>query len=180
MEKFMKKERLKIGSSNPARTNIKAIAEMEERALHSRSRMDVAADFITRASGSFQVIFLHGVWFALWILINLNLVPGLEPFDPFPFGLLTMIVSLEAIFLSLFVLLSQNRMNKQADRRAHLDLQVDMLAEQEMTVVLHMLHALCSHFKLKVVDTVEVKELLEMTDISKLARELEKKLPSEK
>jgi uncharacterized membrane protein len=66
-----------------------------------------------------------------------------SPFDPFPFSFLTLVVSLEAIFLSVFVLMSQNRMTRQADKRAHLDLQIYLLAEQELTTILHMLRGLC-------------------------------------
>ena len=97
-----------------------------------------------------------------------------EPFDPFPFSLLTSIVSLEAIFLTLFVLASQNRLTQEADKRAHLDLQIDLLAEQEMTVLLRMLRELCDHFDLK--DTTasnEFRALLERTDVRDLAERVD-------
>jgi uncharacterized membrane protein len=70
------------------------------------------------------------------------------PFDPFPFSLLTSIVSLEAIILTLFVLATQNRLTREADKRAHLDLQVNLLSEQEMTIMLKMLEEPCEHFHL--------------------------------
>ena len=83
-------------------------------------------------------VYFHIVWFGVWILINLGFF-GIEPFDPFPFGLLTMIVSLEAIFLSTFVLISQNRSSAEADRHADLVLQIGLLTEYELTRVLKML-----------------------------------------
>jgi uncharacterized membrane protein len=100
-----------------------------------------------------------------------------KPFDPFPFSLLTSIVSLEAIFLTLFVLASQNRLTGEADKRAHLDLQVNLLAEQEMTVVLRMLKDLCDHFALT--DTTqsdEFRALIKRTDVRDLAERVEQTL----
>ena len=69
----------------------------------------------------------------------------IEPFDPYPFSLLTMIVSLEAIFLSIWILISQNQMTRQADRREHLDLQINLLAEQESTATLRAVHGIAHH-----------------------------------
>jgi uncharacterized membrane protein len=86
-------------------------------------------------------VYFHVIWFGIWIVVNLG-VFGNQPFDPFPFGLLTMIVSLEAIFLATFVLISQNRLSVEADRRADLDLQIDLLAEYELTRILRMLDAI--------------------------------------
>jgi uncharacterized membrane protein len=86
-------------------------------------------------------VYFHAVWFGLWVMLNLGLihVPHITEFDPYPFGLLTMIVSLEAIFLSTFVLISQNRLSEASEKRAELDLQVNLLAEQKATKVLEML-----------------------------------------
>ena len=86
------------------------------------------SDFITTAVAGGPVLIAHVVWFAAWIAINLGMVPGVAPFDRFPFPFLTMVVSLEAIFLALFVLASQNRLSRQTDKREHLDLQIDPLA----------------------------------------------------
>src|SRR4030067_1042926 len=85
--------------------------------------------------------YVHIVWFGAWILLNTGRF-GLVAFDPFPYGLLTMVVSLEAIFLSTFVLISQNRLSAEAERRADLDLHVGMLTEHELTRVLQMLDAI--------------------------------------
>jgi uncharacterized membrane protein len=116
------------------------------------------ADFITRVSGSLLFVFLHVVWFAVWVLANVGFF-GIEPFDPFPFGLLTTIVSLEAIFLSTFVLVSQNRQSAIADRRAQLDLQINLLAEYEVTRLLKLQDAIAKRLKVNECDSKELKEL---------------------
>ncbi|HEY7067307.1 MAG TPA: DUF1003 domain-containing protein [Chloroflexota bacterium] len=108
------------------------------------------ADSITAFAGSLRFVYLHTAWFGLWIVINLGLVAAalgglIQPFDPFPFGLLTMVVSLEAIFLSTFVMISQNRQAEIADHRAELDYQVNVKAEAEIAKLLVLVEALVSH-----------------------------------
>jgi uncharacterized membrane protein len=83
-------------------------------------------------------VYVHILWFGGWILVNTGSF-GVKPFDPFPYGLLTMVVSLEAIFLSTFVLISQNRLGEDAENRANLNLQIALLTENEVTRVLQML-----------------------------------------
>ena len=112
---------------------------MEERYLANRGAADRVADTFAAFSGSMTFVLLHIFIYSAWILINLRLIPLIPAFDPYPFMLLSMVVSLEAIFLSAFVLMKQNRMSKRADSRAHLDLQINLLAEKEMTMVLQML-----------------------------------------
>jgi uncharacterized membrane protein len=102
---------------------------------------DRLADAITSMSGRMVCVYVHIVWFGAWILLNDGRV-GVPPFDAFPYGLLTMIVSLEAIFLSTFVLISQNRLSEEAERRADLDLHIGLMTEHELTRVLQMLHAI--------------------------------------
>ena len=87
------------------------------------------ADQVTTFAGSLKFVYLHSVWFGIWILVNVGLVGVGFKFDPFPFGLLTMIVSLEAIFLSTFVMVSQNRQAKRADLRSQLDFETNLRAE---------------------------------------------------
>ena len=96
------------------------------------------SDEITEFSGSLPFLLFHTVLFIGWITININLIPSIRPFDPFPFGLLTMIVSLEAIFLSIFVLLSQNRQAKIGELREETNLQINMIAEKEITKLIQM------------------------------------------
>jgi uncharacterized membrane protein len=88
-------------------------------------REDRAADKITAFSGSMLFVYLHVIWFAVWIVVNVTSLA----FDPFPFGLLTLIVSLEAIFLSTFVMLSQNRESARSDIRSEIDFETNVLSE---------------------------------------------------
>jgi uncharacterized membrane protein len=101
------------------------------------------------------------------------------PFDPFPYSLLTTIVSLEAIFLTLFVLISQNRMSREADRRAELDLQVNVLAEMEATTTLRILHDIATHLEVKTTASRDLEALLKETRLDEIAKKLEKELPTE-
>lgn len=154
--------------------NVQAIKRWEEAALHSRSRAEQLSDWITSTAAAGSVLFLHFGWFSFWVLANLGIIPGITPFDPFPFPLLTMTVSLEAIFLSLFVLASQKRLSRQSDKRAHLDLQIDLLAEREMTMVLRLLQDIARHLDVKVSVTPEqIRDLVKETDIHKLTNKLD-------
>src|SRR5438094_7130628 len=90
---------------------------------------DRAADRITAFAGSLNFVYLHSVWFGIWVLLNVGAIGGALVFDKFPFGLLTMIVSLEAIFLSTFVMVSQNRQAARADIRSQLDFETNLRAE---------------------------------------------------
>lgn len=121
--------------------NIRTIIDLRVKAQNRRSLQNVIADAITAFSGRMMFVYVHILWFAVWIILNTGLV-GIEAFDPFPYGLLTMIVSLEAIFLSTFVLISQNRISEESERRADLNLQIGLLAEHELTRVLQMLDAI--------------------------------------
>lgn len=121
--------------------NIHTIIHSRHVAANQRTTEERLADAITDFSGRMYFVYFHIVWFGIWILINLDLTP-IKPFDPFPFGLLTMVVSLEAIFLATFVLISQNRISAEADRRADLGLQIGLLTEYELTRVLKMLDAI--------------------------------------
>ncbi|HEX8843054.1 MAG TPA: DUF1003 domain-containing protein [Pyrinomonadaceae bacterium] len=121
--------------------NTAAVIEMQRKITEARTLGGRFADAITDFTGSMAFVFIHAIWFGLWVLLNIGLIsiPHVSEFDPFPFQLLTMIVSLEAIFLSTFVLISQNRLASASEKRAELDLQVNLLAEQKATKVLEML-----------------------------------------
>ena len=114
----------------------------------------------------------HLLFFAAWIATQTGFIPVLPIFDPFPFTFLTFVVSLEAIFLSIFVLISQGRMTLQAERRSHLDLQVNLLAEQESTNALRLLHAIAEH--LNVADLPAEEALEAPTSIRGLINDLDK------
>ena len=154
--------------------NINTIRVWERAALHERSPAERASDRITRAAGSGRMLVFHLIWFAAWIIANAGLIPGVPVFDQFPFPLLTMVVSLEAIFLSLFVLASENRQASHSEKRANLDLQVDMLAEREMTAVLILLQDLVRHLDVKTsISPQTLRDLMQKTDIQKLTHKLE-------
>jgi uncharacterized membrane protein len=160
------------------RKNIRAIADLEERALHQRGAADRLSDAISRKTGSGPFALFHLIGFSLWLLVNMGIVPGIEPFDPYPFNFLTLVVSLEAIFLSVFVLMSQNRLTRQAEKRAHLDLQVNMLAEQELTAILRMVQGLCEKQGVEVLFRDDrLEELVKETDVHTVAAALEDRLP---
>ena len=154
--------------------NIEAIKTWQRASTHQRSRVEHLSDEITRVIAGGPALLFHVVWFGFWILANLELIPGVPAFDPFPFQLLTMTVSLEAIFLSLFVLASQNRMTHEADKRANLDLQINLLAEREMTAVLRLLQDIARHLDVKVSLTGDqISDLVKKTDIQSLADRME-------
>ena len=158
----------------PAARNIEAIAELERQALHERSRLDHFTDAVTAAAGNPIFIVAHAAWFATWIALN---VMRDRPFDPYPFGLLMLIVSLEAIFLSAAVLMTQNRMQRQADKRAHLDLQVNMLAEQELTVMLKMLRGIAERLDVPVeAHEAVVEQLARDTDIVTISSAIDREM----
>src|SRR6202022_102616 len=160
--------------------NIEAIAKLEHEALYGRTPTERASDTIVKFIGSLTFLLLHALLVAAWTLINLNVIPGIKPFDPFPFGILALVVSSESVFLTIFVLISQSRMARQSERRSHLDLQVGMLSEQELTTILQMLQKLCQHVGVNVDSSKqEVQSFSKTTDVHKLASELEEKLPEE-
>lgn len=121
--------------------NIRTIIHLRTKANSDRSLQSRIADMITSFSGRMVFVYIHVVWFGLWILFNTGRF-GIAIFDPYPYGLLTMVVSLEAIFLSTFVLISQNRLGEETERRADLALHIGLLTEHELTRVLQMLDAI--------------------------------------
>ena len=156
--------------------NIKAISELEHGALAQRSISARMGDVIASHAGKMWFIVFHMVWFCLWLWLNSESKSRFA-FDPFPFQLLSTIVSLESIFLSLFILMSQNRATRVSDRRAHVDLQVNLLAEAEMTKVLNLLRALCKVQNLPEANDPELTELARETSPAELINELKQALP---
>lgn len=112
--------------------NIRALCHRRQAEAATASWQERAADSMTRFVGSMPFIYLHAVLFCLWIVANLEWIPGIKAWDP-SFAVLAMVASVEAIFLSTIVLITQNRMSAAADMRADLDLQISLLAEHEVT-----------------------------------------------
>lgn len=154
--------------------NVEAIKSWERATLLSRSKAELIGDWIARTAASTPVLLLHALWFSFWISANGGLFPGVTPFDPFPFPFLTMTVSLEAIFLALFVLASQNRLARQSEKRSHLDLQINLLAEREMTAVLRLLEDIARHLQVSTSVTPEqLRDLAKKTDLGHLTDRVE-------
>ena len=167
-------------AANPTQYNIDAIAKMEHDALGRRTLTERVSDVITKLVGNMGFLLAHLILISGWMLVNYHVIPGLKSFDPFPFGVLALIVSSESVFLTIFVLIRQTRMARQSERRSHLDLQVGMLSEQAATTILQMLQKLCQHMGVNVDSSKqEVQSFTETTDVHKLASELEDKLPEE-
>ena len=153
--------------------DLATIEKLEHEEHSQRTLLQRFSERITDIAASGPVLVAHAIWFPLWIVANLGWIPAIEPFDPFPFELLTMVVSLEAIFLALFVLASQNRLTEEADERARLDLQIDLMAEREMTAVVRLLRDLAAHLGAKTtVSQSELQDLATKTEIYELAMEL--------
>lgn len=150
--------------------NIKAVAQLDAAANSNRTRGDVVADAVAGFCGSMTFVWIHVVWFGIWILSN-TVLPT-KHYDPYPFQFLTLIVSLEAIFLTTFVMISQNRQGWLADRRNQLDLQINLLSEQENSKMLAMLEAIM--IKLGIEDSdPEVQVLEQATRPDKLMEQIE-------
>jgi len=159
--------------------NINTILELRQEMERSRCLQERVADAITAWSGSMLFVYVHVIWFGLWIVINLHLT-RFPAFDPYPFGLLTMIVSLEAIFLATFVLISQNRQATVDAQRNDLDLQVDLLAEYEVTRVLALVDAIADHLGLDVGKDPELDDLKQDTEPEALVQEMQQRQAAEK
>jgi uncharacterized membrane protein len=163
---------------NAIRRNIEAVAKLEENFAKNRSMADKLADGIGGFSGSVTFVFLHVIVYGLWILINLKLIHGIRAFDPYPFLLLSVVVSIEAIFLSTFVLMKQNRMSRRADQRGHLDLQINLLAEREMTSVLQLLLRISAQLGVRV-SGEQIEDFSAETSVAELAQQISENLQEE-
>ena len=159
--------------------NIHSIAGLEHDSEDQRTLVDRLADAIGSFSGSFLFVTIHVIWFALWFLINTGVLSFIPKFDPYPFILLAMIVSVEGVLLSTFVLMKQNRMQGKADSRAQLDLQINLLAEKEVTKTLQLLRAIAAKLDITEFDQdAELKEMSNITSVDMLADEIQQKIPS--
>jgi len=139
--------------------------------MSERSAIEVAADRLTRWAASTPFLIVHVVWFAAWMAVNTGAL-GIRPFDPFPFGLLTMIVSLEAIFLSIFVLMAQSRESAIAELREEVSLQVVLRMEEEVTKTLQLVAGLYRRLGHEVGEDPELREMLGHLDPERIERDL--------
>jgi uncharacterized membrane protein len=166
--------------SRHAEAHIDSIVKQEEEALEQRSAIERLADSVGSFVGSLRFVVLHLMLVTAWLLVNSRRISGARPFDPWPFSLLGVIVAVEAVILSSFILMRQNRMMRRGERRDHLNLQVDLLAEKEITTLLQMVSAICGHIGLhSIVADKDIRELSKNTSIESLSQTLEDRLPEE-
>ena len=141
-----------------------------------RSISDKIADVLTEAFGTVFFLELNAIWFLIWIPINTGLIPGIQPFDPFPFGLLTMTVSLEAIFLAIIVLISQNRSARIGELREEIGLQLNVQAEEEITKILLLIDRLDKKMGIPEEDDAELIKMEQRIDLDEMETELEQQI----
>jgi uncharacterized membrane protein len=157
--------------------NVEDIARLEhesQAAISAGERVGIA---LTNAAGTIQCALLHLILFVFWFAWN-SAGPDALRFDPYPFGLLTMLVSMEGVILAVLVLITQNRLTQHTSRRDHLNLQVNLLAEQEMTLVLRMLDRISQRLGTDTdnADEEEARKLMQPTNVYELMDELRKRL----
>ncbi len=143
------------------------------KAQHSggQTRMQIIAEGLTNLGSSTGFFVFHVIAFSAWILLNSGL-GGMPAYDPYPFGLLTMVVSLEAIFLSIFVLMSQSRESKIGELREELTLQVNLRIEEEITKTLQLVAGLYTRLGHTIGEDPELKEMLKPLDPERMEREV--------
>lgn len=157
--------------SDVTRQNVEAMHRLEDAAMARRTGADRVAAAIARFCGSMTFVWIHVLVFAIWI--GYNALPWFRPFDPYPFTFLTLVVSLEAIFLSTFILISQNYDMRISDRRNQLDLQINLLSEQENTKILQILERIAKKVGAHIGDDPQVRALEEATRPDSLVDQIE-------
>ena len=153
------------------------VQSFEAKELKKRSWSVRLADDLTSVFGSFLFLTLNILFFILWILANTGNLSGVTPFDKFPFPLMTTIVSLEAIVLTLIVLMSQNRQSFITTLREEIDMQVNIASEREITKMLQILVKIADKQGIKLQDK-DLEEMLKNIEVSYIERKLEEQLAS--
>ncbi|MBB6107586.1 DUF1003 domain-containing protein [Mucilaginibacter lappiensis] len=141
----------------------------------TKTRTDKLAVFIINALGSMIFLMVCILIFGIWICWNVKLIPGLKPFDPFPFSTLEMAVSIFAIILSISVLINQNRQGRIEKIRQQVEFEVNVRAESEITKVLHMLHEIHQKLGLNSIEDLDLEKMKEQTDINKIHQSIDEK-----
>ncbi|HEX8913655.1 MAG TPA: DUF1003 domain-containing protein [Humisphaera sp.] len=154
--------------------NIRALTDVRKREDDRRKVSDRVADAITRFAGTMWFVYVHLLLYGGWLALNSGRVPGVTPWDPFPFVMLAMAASVEAIFLSTFILISQNRMQKLADRRAELDLQISLLTEHELTRAIHLLDAVATRLGVERPPDPEMRDIKADVEPEKVVEAIER------
>lgn len=157
-------------------SNRRIIKTLEARANRSRSISERVADTLTAQIGTMWFLILNATFFLTWLIINQGIIPGLPQFDPFPYGLLTTMVSLEAIFLAIIVLISQNRAARIADLREEIDLQINTIAEEEITKSISLLVMLLKKNGIDVSHDPDIQMMTQPTDTQRIEKSIEKQI----
>ncbi|MEK7602172.1 MAG: DUF1003 domain-containing protein [Patescibacteria group bacterium] len=152
------------------------IRSFKAKANDKRTTSDKIADLLTESFGTVAFLVINAFFFGGWILWNTGNIPGLTPIDPFPFGLLTMVVSLEAIFLAIIVLISQNREARIAELREEVELYINTYAENEITKAIYLMTLILKKDGIDISKDEDLKEMLENIDSEVIEQELEKQL----
>jgi len=157
-----------------AKRNIAAIAQLEQQVLSQRSAAEHVGGAVARFFGSLRFILAEFLFVSAWVVVNIGMIAGVPPFDAYPFPLLSLVVGIEFIFLTTFVLMNQKNQIRRVEQWSHLHLQISMLTEQEVTKSMQMLRSICEELALdKLAGDQEMSELAENTAISALANEIE-------
>jgi uncharacterized membrane protein len=167
--------RRRPAAPDPVEKNVNSLARLEQELANRRTPLDRVSDAISRFTGSIQFIIAHVLFFAVWMGANTALLLGQNAFDPYPFVFLNLVLAVEAVLLGTFVLMSQNRQNRQADLWLRIVLQLGLLSEQETTKTLQLLRCICD--KLDIKDAARDKELgalIATTHLDALAEQLRK------
>jgi uncharacterized membrane protein len=165
------------GLSSVLERNIQALTERRRREEAQATVQERIAEAITRFTGSMPFVYIHLAIFGFWIIANLGWVPGVPRWDE-SFVVLAMWASVEAIFLSTFVLISQNRMAAAADKRADLDLQISLLSEHEVTKLVALVSAMADHMGIRTDLDEELEEITQDVAPEAVLDEIEAAQPS--
>lgn len=163
-------------SKHPLSRTQETMKALKARADAKRSFFEQLADWINDKIGTIAFLILNLILVLIWVLINTGNLNGIPPFDYFPFGLLTLILSVEAILLTIFVLISQNRASRLFDLREEMDLQIDIITEQELTKMLKLQEKIANALKIDTSKDRELKQMERATNAEKLESELEKEI----
>jgi uncharacterized membrane protein len=163
----------------PVADNIRSIVDVERRSQRARSWQQRISDRVTAMAGTLAFVLFHVALFSAWAGWN-ALAPAHLHFDPYPYGLLNFVVSLEGVLVATFVLITQKRMSRLSDARDHLNLQIDLLAEQELTLLLRMMRRVSDRLGIAPddADTEHAEKLAAETNVSELMDEIERELPT--
>jgi uncharacterized membrane protein len=166
--------------SRRSENTIETIIRLEEEGENDRPAVERLSEVIGRFAGTIPFVVCQILAVSLWVALNSRQIGAVSTFDPFPFPLLSCVLSAECVLLTAFVLIRQNRMSLRADRRNHLGLQITLLSEKEVTKVIQMLERMSRQMGIeRQVTDAESKQLAEDTSIENIARELRENLDAE-